>query len=254
MAGVGGHPLVEERDAGAGVMGDEREIREAVEHAAVDQAGHRDHGVERPAEHLGDVQPLKIHLGIGPAGIEVEMDPDRLVLPVHVLEDRYQRRIVQEFPVGVGVDENAFHPEPPEAALRLLAGGLDVVHGDRADRDETVGIRVRHVEDRVVRRDGELRRDLRIGSRLLERGDGVRDDLLVDLGVVQMLDAQARVPERRHRRPRRGGAGATSETRHAGGAADQALHDLGVRPRAHVAEGIDLHRVDSSPRVVPGRE
>lgn len=235
-------------------MRDEREIREAVEHAAVDQAGHRDHGVERPAEHLGDVQPLEVDLGIGPARIEVGMDPDRLVLPVHVREERRQRRIVQESPVGVGVDEDALHPEPREAALRLLAGGLDVVHRDRADGDETVGIRVRHVENGVVRRDGELCRDVRVRRRLLDWRDRVRDDLLVDLGLVQVLDPQARVPERRHLGSRRGSAGAAAEARHAGRTADQPFHDLGVGPRPHVAEGVDLHRIDSFPCVVPGRE
>ncbi len=138
-------------------MRDEGQVGEPVQDTAENETRHGDHRIERPAEHLLDIE-CDVVIEAWTVGIEIRMDPDRPLLAGHELKERQQRRVVQETPASIGVDEDAPHAELSETALGLIDGRLDIMHGYHTDRDDAIWIAIGHVQDRVVRGNRQLRR------------------------------------------------------------------------------------------------
>src|SRR6266511_4032462 len=100
---VGANPLLEEGDGGASVMRDEGQIGEPIQDAAENETGHRDHSIERPAEHLLDIE-FDVVIDASTVGIVIRVDPERTILAIHKLKEWQQLRIMQETPARIGVD------------------------------------------------------------------------------------------------------------------------------------------------------
>ena len=162
------------------------------------------------------------------------MDPDRPLLAGHVLKEWQQRRVVQETSASIGVDEDPPHAELGETALGLLDGRLDIVHRYYPDGDDALWKAIGHVQDGIIRGDGQFRGQLRVSGRLLDGRHRVRNDLLVDFGFVHMPNAGIDIPEFR-------ASIGTAAVR----VPEQCLRPLDVGLRSHVCESVDLHDIGS---------
>ena len=166
---------------------DDPEPRVAVQHAPVDEPGHRDGGLDGVAQGVGEV--VRLQAGPGPHVIRVQEERQAGCLACG--EERLQPRVVQRTLACVGADLHRPHQRLPRQPLHLPGRPLRRLqrHGDH--RREPAAPGAHEGDQRVVEEGSQVRRPIR--RRVVEeegRGDGQHP--VVHPGLVH--PAQDRLP------------------------------------------------------------
>ena len=187
------HPRGVERQVAAAVHGHELDVGVVLQHAAVDDPGQRDRGVERVADHVGEVV-LPEPLAAGEAvGVEHHDNVELLGLG----PERPEAPVVEVHAHDVGVDLDAAEVVLLHAPLELLDGRAHVLHRHRRQADEPVGVVGDDLGEVLVLHPGQLTAELRVGPvEVARRGD--RDRLHVDPHRVHVGKPDVHVRRLRH--------------------------------------------------------
>ena len=121
----------------AQVADDDLQAREAVEHAAHDDAQDVEAGFDGESEDRAIKAALQKGTDHG-GRWRIRMDVNRNIERFGGFEYRPELRIVEVLAAGVGVDDGAFQSERPDAAFEFLCSGCGVLRGDGGEAGEAV--------------------------------------------------------------------------------------------------------------------